>query len=125
MEPAFAHSIGRQFQINRSFSTTELTAPAIAGLSRFPGTRGRISFDNEDYNVGERLQGAIPAPPPANFCIPLYVWREANLIPLHDFAEMKPYDRLLFIVPLSQFRAPSSSAAKTGEQDSTTELAAT
>ncbi|MDQ6929104.1 MAG: NAD-binding protein [Candidatus Eremiobacteraeota bacterium] len=104
MDPAFAHSIGRQFAITRSFSTTELTAPAIAGLSRFPGTRGRISFDNEDYTVGERLQGAIPAPPPANFCIPLYVLREGNLVPLHDFAEMKPYDRLLFIVPLSQFR---------------------
>jgi Trk K+ transport system NAD-binding subunit len=125
MEPAFAHSIGRQFQINRSFSTTELTAPAIAGLSRFPGTRGRISFDNEDYNVGERLQGAIPAPPPANFCIPLYVWREGNLVPLHDFAEMKPYDRLLFIVPLSQFRTPAPPPAKTDEHDSTTELAAT
>ncbi|MDP9018440.1 MAG: NAD-binding protein [Candidatus Eremiobacteraeota bacterium] len=123
MEPAFAHSIGRQFQIDRSFSTTELTAPAIAGLSRFPGTRGRISFDKEDYNVGERLQGAIPAPPPANFCIPLYVWREGNLVPLHDFAEMKPYDRLLFIVPLSQFRTPGP-AEKTAHHDST-ELAAT
>ncbi len=106
MDEAFAHSIGRQFQITRSFSTVELTAPAIAGLSRFPGTRGRIAFDNEDYNVGERLQGAIPAPPPANFCIPLYVWREGTLLALHDFAEMKPYDRLLFIVPLSQFREP-------------------
>ena len=123
MEPAFAHSIGRQFQIDRSFSTTELTAPAIAGLSRFPGTRGRISFDNEDYNVGERLQGAIPAPPPANFCIPLYVWREGNLVPLHDFAEMKPYDRLLFIVPLSQFRTPAQPAQ--AEHESKTPLAAT
>ena len=124
MEPAFAHSIGRQFQINRSFSTTELTAPAIAGLSRFPGTRGRISFGDEDYNVGERLQGAVPAPPPANFCIPLYVWREGNLVPLHDFAEMKPYDRLLFIVPLSQFRTPAQ-ALKTDHHESSTELAAT
>lgn len=124
MEPAFAHSIGRQFQITKSFSTTELTAPAIAGLSRFPGTRGRISFGDEDYNVGERLQGAVPAPPPANFCIPLYVWREGNLVPLHDFAEMKPYDRLLFIVPLSQFRT-AAPAAKPGQAESSTELAAT
>lgn len=124
MEPSFAHSIGRQFQINRSFSTTELTAPAIAGLSRFPGTRGRISFDDEEYNVGERLQGAVPAPPPANFCIPLYVWREGNLVPLHDFAEMKPYDRLLFIVPLSQFRTPTQ-VAKTDHHESSTALAAT
>lgn len=122
MEPAFAHSIGRQFQINKSFSTTELTAPAIAGLSRFPGTRGRITFDNEDYNVGERLQGAIPAPPPANFCIPLYVWREGNLVPIHDFAEMKPYDRLLFIVPLSQFRTPSAHE-RADDHESSTELA--
>ena len=117
-EPAFAHSIGRQFQLTTSFSTTELTAPAIAGLSRFPGTRGRISFDGEDYNVGERLQGAVPAPPPAKFCIPLYVWREGNLVALHDFAEMKPYDRLLFIVPLSQFR---SNARQPKSEESITE----
>ena len=95
--------------------------PAIAGLSRFPGTRGRVAFDNEEYTVGERLQGAVPAPPPADLCIPLYVWREGALIPLHDFSEMKPYDRLLFIVPLSQFRGREQ--AIRGERSS--ELAAT
>ncbi|GAC1498247.1 MAG: hypothetical protein NVS1B14_01170 [Vulcanimicrobiaceae bacterium] len=110
MEGAFARSIARQFQIRKSFSMTELTAPAIAGLSRFPGTRGRIAFGDEEYNVGERLQGAIPAPPPADRCIPLYVWRDGGLRPIHDFAEMEPYDRLLFIVPLSQFRTRKAGA---------------
>ncbi|MBV8727391.1 MAG: NAD-binding protein [Candidatus Eremiobacteraeota bacterium] len=119
-DSSFAHSIGRQFHITKSFSAIDLTAPAIAGLSRFPGTRGRVEFYNEEYNVGERLQGAVPAPPPADFCIPLYVWREDTLIPLHDFAEMKPYDRLLFIVPLSQFRGREQ--AVRGERSS--ELAA-
>ena len=120
-DSAFAHSVGRQFHITKSFSAVDLTAPAIAGLSRFPGTRGRIAFHNEEYNVGERLQGAVPAPPTADLCIPLYVWREDALIPLHDFSEMKPYDRLLFIVPLSQFRGPENVAR--GERSS--ELAAT
>jgi len=120
-DSAFAHSVSRQFHITKSFSAIDLTAPAIAGLSRFPGTRGRIAFDNEEYNVGERLQGAVPAPPPADLCIPLYVWREGALIPLHDFSEMKPYDRLLFIVPLSQFRGREQ--AVRGERAS--ELAAT
>jgi len=120
-DSAFAHSVGRQFHITKSFSAIDLTAPAIAGLSRFPGTRGRVAFDNEEYNVGERLQGAVPAPPPADLCIPLYIWREDSLIALHDFSEMKPYDRLLFIVPLSQFRGHDQIA----HAQRTSELAAT
>jgi len=122
-DSAFAHSISRQFHITKSFSAIDLTAPAIAGLSRFPGTRGRIAFDNEEYNVSERLQGAVPAPPPANLCIPLYVWREGSLVPLHDFSEMKPYDELLFIVPLSQFRSPER--AKSPRSERSSEFAAT
>ncbi|MEO6913602.1 MAG: NAD(P)-binding protein, partial [Candidatus Baltobacteraceae bacterium] len=105
---SFALSIGRQFGIEPSFSPTELTAPAIAGLARFPGTRGRVCFDGETYNIGERQPGE--GPPPAHECVPLYLWRAGNLLPIHDFAEMKPEDRLLFIVPLSQFRTASATA---------------
>ena len=122
-DSAFAHSVSRQFHITKSFSAIDLTAPAIAGLSRFPGTRGRVAFENEEYNVGERLQGAVPTPPPADLCIPLYVWREDALIALHDFSEMKPYDRLLFIVPLSQFRGRERASSVQGERSS--ELAPT
>jgi hypothetical protein len=37
-------------------------------------------------------------------CTPLCVWRDRQLLHIRDFAEMKPYDQLLFAVPLGQFR---------------------
>jgi len=103
-DDAFARSIARQFGFTTTFSTSALAAPAFAGLSRFPGTRGRISFGDDDYTVGERLQGEVPAPPPADHCLPLAVWRGGTFVHINAFEEMEPHDRLLFLVPLSQFR---------------------
>jgi Trk K+ transport system NAD-binding subunit len=104
-DDAFAGSVGRQFEAIQTFSTSSLAAPAFAGLSRFPGTRSRIEFGDEDYNVGERLQGEVPTPPPAEHCVALAVWRNNQFFHIDSFDEMEPFDRLLFIVPLSQFRA--------------------
>ena len=104
-DDAFAGSVGRQFEAIQTFSTSSLAAPAFAGLSRFPGTRARIEFGDEDYNVGERLQGEVPMPPPAEHCVALAVWRSNQFLHIDNFDEMEPFDRLLFIVPLSQFRA--------------------
>jgi Trk K+ transport system NAD-binding subunit len=104
-DDAFAGSVGRQFEAIQTFSTSSLAAPAFAGLSRFPGTRARIEFGDEDYNVGERLQGEVPMPPPAEHCVALAVWRNNQFLHIESFDEMEPFDRLLFIVPLSQFRA--------------------
>jgi Trk K+ transport system NAD-binding subunit len=104
-DDAFAGSVGRQFEKIQTFSTSSLAAPAFAGLSRFPGTRARIHFGDEDYNVGERPQGEVPMPPPADHCIALGVWRAGSFMHIDGFDEMEPYDRLLFIVPLSQFRS--------------------
>ncbi len=60
---AFGSSIQRHFGIT-SFSTTELTAPTIAGLARFESTRGRFDlFAKERYGrrfqLAERLQSAL------------------------------------------------------------------
>jgi Trk K+ transport system NAD-binding subunit len=104
-DDAFARSVGRQFEAIQTFSTSSLAAPAFAGLSRFPGTRSRIEFGDEDYNVGERPQGEVPMPPPAEHCVALAVWRKSQFLHIDTFDEMEPFDRLLFIVPLSQFRA--------------------
>lgn len=103
-DETFAQSIGRQFEAIHTFSTTTLAAPAFAMLSRFPGTRGRIAFGDDTYNVGERQQGEVPQPPPADHCIPLAVWRARQFHYIDAFEEMQPYDRLLFLVPLSQFQ---------------------
>jgi Trk K+ transport system NAD-binding subunit len=103
-DEAFAGSIGRQFDAIRTYSTTTLAAPAFAMLSRFPGTRGRIAFGDDSYNVGERVQGEVPQPPPAEHCIPLGVCRKGAFLHIDAFEEMEPFDRLLFLVPLSQFQ---------------------
>jgi Trk K+ transport system NAD-binding subunit len=108
LDATFARSIARHFEAIRTYSTASLAAPAFAMLSRFPGTRGRISFGDDTYNVGERLQGEVPQPPPAEDCIALGVWRKGAFLHIDTFAEMEPYDRLLFLVPLSQFKLPAS-----------------
>jgi Trk K+ transport system NAD-binding subunit len=118
-DAAFAQSIARQFAITTTFSTTALAAPAFAGLSRFPGTRGRIAFGDDEYTVGERLQGEVPAPPPAQHCIPLCVWRRDECLLITDFGQMEPFDRLLFLVPLSQFRQPPKPKPDEAEKEVT------
>jgi len=118
---SFGRSIKRHFGIS-SFSTTELTAPTIAGLARFESTRGRFELfagtDRErTFQLAERFQGPENAPPPAPperpgykvRWIPLYAWRESGAgkgvaVPIHKFAgEVHSGDRLLFMVPLDQF----------------------
>ena len=118
---AFGASIKRHFGI-ASFSTTELTAPTIAGLARFESTRGRFAIFPDHgfarvFQLAERFQGAENAPPPAPperpgykvRWIPLYVWREQGsgkgvAVPVHKFdQDVRPGDRLLFMVPLDQF----------------------
>jgi Trk K+ transport system NAD-binding subunit len=117
---AFGASIKRHFGI-ASFSTTELTAPTIAGLARFESTRGRFdlfagSSQRQTFQLAERFQASDNAPPPSPperpsykvRWIPLYVWREHEgkglAIPVHKFAgEVRPGDRLLFMVPIEQF----------------------
>ncbi|MDE2481878.1 MAG: NAD-binding protein, partial [bacterium] len=120
---AFGASIERHFGI-ASFSTTELTAPTIAGLARFESTRGRFDIFRgselqRTFQLAERFQGAENAPPPAPperpgykvRWIPLYVWREHGsgrgvAVPAHKFqGDVRPGDRLLFMVPLDQFES--------------------
>ncbi|HET9095801.1 MAG TPA: NAD-binding protein [Candidatus Baltobacteraceae bacterium] len=102
-DPQFSRSVERNFRIGKSFSASDLTAPAIAGLARFPASRGRVSFAGETFNVGQR--DAAMHIPRTEGGIPLYFWRGGALVPAHDFGEMQPNDQLLDIVPLSQFRA--------------------
>jgi Trk K+ transport system NAD-binding subunit len=111
-DEAFAQSVAQQFEAILSYSTIALVAATFAMVSRFPGTRGRIAFGNDTYNVGERQQGEVPQPPPAEDCIPLAVMRNGTFLHIDRFEEMAPYDRLLFLVPLSQFQpAPPAGRA--------------
>jgi len=109
-DPEFSRSIARNFRIARSFSATDLTAPALAGLARFPASRGRVTLGGETFNIGER--GAEMHIPRAGG-IPLYLWREGKLVPVHDYVDMRPSDRLLDVVPLSKFKAQGRAEKET------------
>ncbi len=106
---AFASAVSAIFGI-AAFSPSALTAPALAGLSRFPGTRGRVHYGGEDHTISQRTQTAVPEKPPADVCVPLCVWRYGKQITIREFDQMKPYDELLFAVPLGQFRSPARDA---------------
>lgn len=116
----FGRSVKRHFDLT-SFSTTEMTAPTIAGLARFESTRGRIAMAphalrRRTFQLAERRQDEqnLPPPTPANrvtpiLWVPLYIWREnaegkGTALPIHKFEEdVLPGDRLLFMVPIDQF----------------------
>jgi Trk K+ transport system NAD-binding subunit len=81
---SFARAASKLFGI-ATFSPAALGAPAFAGLARFPGTRGRVRYANEDYTVGQRTQGAVPQRPPADDCTALCVFRERRVHMIHEF----------------------------------------
>src|SRR5438270_3145467 len=56
-EASFAQSIARHFEFETTFSAAALAAPAFVGLSRFSGSRGRVSFAGQEFAVGEVTTG--------------------------------------------------------------------
>jgi Trk K+ transport system NAD-binding subunit len=96
---AFARAAGALFGI-ATFSPAALTAPVLADLARHPGTRGRVRYAGTEHGVGQRSQGATPQTPSAAYSVPLCVWRGGQLHVIRDFSDMKPFDELLFLVPL-------------------------
>ena len=74
-------------------------------ISRFPETRGRITLGNEGYSVAERSPAEEAQPPPAQDSIALGVWRHGAFRHVDTFEETEPSDRVLFLVPLSQFKS--------------------
>ncbi|MGP6159722.1 MAG: NAD-binding protein [Vulcanimicrobiaceae bacterium] len=109
-EGAFAESVARHFGIDRTFGTAALAAPVFAGLSRFPGVRGRVLIGSEDYSIGEFERGDALDPALAS-CVPLAVWRHAKLALIASFAETLPHDRVLLLYPIWRLREPAGERA--------------
>ena len=103
-EASFAASIARHFEFETTFSVAALAAPAFVGMSRFAGSRGRVAFAGQEfalgeYTIGENLQ---PEPPPS--AIVLAVSRDDDFALASDFAELRPGDHVLIMIPLTPFR---------------------
>ncbi len=112
-DQTFAESIKRHFEAIETFSTAALAAPVFAMISRFPQTRGRIALGDHAYNVAEWPRAEEPQTPMAQGCIPLGVWRNGSFRHIGAFEETEPFDRVLFLVPLSQFKSVLSQNGET------------
>ena len=102
-EASFAESIARHFDFETTYSAAALAAPAFVGLSRFPGSRGRVAFGRQEFAIGE-IGGEIGSsrlPPDA---IPIAVSRGGEFELAHDFEALGAGDRTLVIVPLAPFK---------------------
>lgn len=103
-EASFAESIARHFDFETTFSAAALAAPAFVGLSRFPGSRGRLNFGGQEFAIGEIGIGEeFPWSLPMH-AIPIAVSRENRFETAHDFATLDPGDRALVLVPIAPFR---------------------
>ncbi len=109
-DAAFASSIVRHFDIDTTFATAGLAAPAFAGLAATPGARGRVTIGDQAYGVSERI-----VPPNGELStrdiVPLWVWRGGRLVSVRRTDELRGGDRLLYLIPLAQFQRERTSAA--------------
>ena len=103
-EASFAQSIARLCEFETTYSAAALAAPAFVGLSRFPGSRGRVAFAGQEFAVGEVGIAEDGAPPGPRDAVLLAVSRRGDFAIVDDFAELGPGDRALVIVPLAPFR---------------------
>jgi Trk K+ transport system NAD-binding subunit len=71
----FAQATAELFAI-ATFSPAALSAPAFAGLARFPGSLGRVSYGGGDHTIVRRHDGGAELPPGA---LPLCAWHNGAL----------------------------------------------
>lgn len=100
-EASFAQSIARHFEFETTYSAAALAAPAFVGLSRFPGSRGRVGFAGQEFAVGEVVIAEAGRPVALRDAILLAVSRHGGFAIADHFAELLPGDRALVIIPLA------------------------
>jgi Trk K+ transport system NAD-binding subunit len=113
-EASFAESIARHFEFETTYSAAALAAPAFVGLSRFPGSRGRVEFGGQEFAIGEIGDEFRRTPPPN--AIPIAVSRGSKFEIAHDFDALGPGDRALVLVPTAPFRNGEDTLAAAAER---------
>jgi Trk K+ transport system NAD-binding subunit len=115
-EASFAESIARHFEFETTYSAAALAAPAFVGLSRFPGSRGRVAFAGQEFAVGEVVIAEDSSPAAPRDAILLAVSRQGDFAIADNFAKLGPGDRALVIVPLATFREGKDTLAAAAER---------
>jgi voltage-gated potassium channel Kch len=104
-EASFAESIARHFEFETTYSAAGLAAPAFVGLSRFAGSRGRVSFAGREFTIAEigSDEASMQAPPAGAIAIAVSGGRGFEIT--RDFDGHGSGDRILVLVPIAPIRA--------------------
>jgi voltage-gated potassium channel Kch len=102
-EGSFAESIARHFDLKTTYSAAALAAPAFVGLSRFPGSRGRVAFGGQEFAVAEVGSNDVQRllPPSA---IPIAVSRGTRLEIARGLEALGPGERALVLLPMAPIK---------------------
>jgi Trk K+ transport system NAD-binding subunit len=114
-EASFAESIARHFEFETTFSAAALAAPAFVGLSRFPGSRGRVAFGGQEFAIGEIGVEDLPRTLPPD-AIPIAISRGEKFEIAHDFEALRSDGRALLLVPIAPFREGKDTLAAAAER---------
>jgi voltage-gated potassium channel Kch len=114
-EASFAESIARHFDFETTYSAAALAAPAFVGLSRFPGSRGRVAFGGREFAIGEIGEEITDYSLPPDM-IPIAVSRGSKFEITHDFEALGPGDRTLVLVPMAPFKEGRDTRAVAAER---------
>jgi Trk K+ transport system NAD-binding subunit len=88
----FATATAELFGI-ATFSPAALSAPAFAGLARFPGSLGRVSFGRVEHTIVRRRHGGADVPSSA---LPLCSWQGDSLNIVRSGGPAKRGDIVLY-----------------------------
>ncbi len=103
-EASFAELIARHFDFETTFSAAALAAPAFVGLSRFPGSRGRVTIGGQEFAIGEIDAGErLPHTVPADV-IPIAFARAKQFEIALDSDTPGLAEQTLVLVPMAPFR---------------------
>jgi Trk K+ transport system NAD-binding subunit len=100
-QASFAASIARHFAFETTFSAEALAAPAFAGLSRFGGARGRVTFAGQEFAIGEMTMRPDLR---TTLAIPLACGRDGEMALVHDVADIEIGECALVLYPLAPFK---------------------
>jgi Trk K+ transport system NAD-binding subunit len=97
----FAQATASLFGI-ATFSPAALSAPAFAGLARYPGTLGRVRYAGAEHTIVQRWGGngsQLPAPD----ATPLCAWRAGRgVVLIHGSGEIVAGDTVIYALPLDR-----------------------
>jgi hypothetical protein len=93
----FSQATSELFNI-ATFSPAELSAPALAGLARFPGTLGRVAYGGVDHTLVQRTLHTDAEADDVAGAEPLCVWRRHGLIIARYTGGLRAGDTVLYAV---------------------------